>query len=150
MIEVRRATPEQLSTCLAIRHEVFVLGQGIPPEIEVDGYDPRCIHFLAWEGQETIGTARLRILPGGLAKAERVAVRPGHQGKRVGGMLMAAIEEEARRLGHEDLYVSAQVHVLPFYEQMGYVPVGPQFTEASIPHRKMRKRLTPAKPARKT
>lgn len=143
MIEVRRATPDQLNTCLAIRHEVFVLGQGVPPEIEVDGYDPRCVHFLAWEGQETIGTARLRILRDGAAKAERVAVRPGYQGKGVGGKLMGAIEQEAARRGHTELLVNAQVHVLPFYELMGYIVEGQPFTEASIPHRHMRKQLTP-------
>ncbi len=141
MIVVRRAARKEIDTCLAIRHEVFVLGQGVPAPLEVDGKDPKCEHFLAWERDEPIGTARLRITDDGHAKAERVAVRPGHQGKGVGTLLMEALEENASARGFDELILTAQVPVIPFYETLGYEVIGPVFIEAAIPHRKMRKAL---------
>lgn len=143
MIEVRRATLDELDTCLAIRNEVFVLGQGVPPQIEVDGRDPECTHFLALRRGETVGTARLRITDEGKAKAERVAVRPGHQGLGVGRRLMALLEDTAGEMGHDEVVLSAQVQVVPFYEEIGYTAHGDLFHEAGIPHRKMSKRLAP-------
>lgn len=141
MLEVRAARPDEIDTCLAIRHEVFVLGQGVPAPLEVDGKDPECAHFIAYEKGEAIGTARLRVTEKGVAKAERVAVRPGHQGKGVGTALMQAVEGEAARRGFPEIVLSAQVQVVPFYEALGYAPEGKVFIEAAIKHRWMRKRL---------
>lgn len=137
--EVRRAKSGEIATCQAIRHEVFVLGQGVPEAIEVDGLDAQCVHFLAWERREPVGTARLRITREGEAKAERVAVRPDYQGRGVGTALMAALEAEARSMGYREIVLTAQVQVIPFYEMLGYVPEGRVFIEAAIRHRKMRK-----------
>lgn len=143
MLTVRRATPEELDTCLAIRMEVFVLGQGVPQVLEVDGQDPRCAHWIAWFRKEPVGTARLRITPDGKAKAERVAVRQGYRARGIGAALMAELEQEAARLGHRQLVLSAQTHVIPFYERLGYEAYGDVFIDAAIPHRMMRKPLEP-------
>lgn len=142
MLTVARARPDQLHTCLAIRYEVFVLGQGVPPEIEVDGHDPSCIHFLATHKQEAVGTARLRLLGDGVGKAERVAVRGAWQGRGIGAALMRELEAEAARRGLTELELNAQEAVLPFYEGLGYEAYGDRFMEACIPHRHMVKRLT--------
>lgn len=146
MLTVARARPDQLHTCLAIRYEVFVLGQGVPPEIEVDGHDPTCVHFLATWREQAVGTARLRITPDRQAKAERVAVRGGFQGRGIGSALMREVELEATRRGFTEVVLNAQEAVVPFYEHLGYEVEGARFMEASIPHRKMRHRLAPAAP----
>jgi hypothetical protein len=53
---------------------VFVVGQGVPHDLEVDGLDSTCAHFLASLAGEPIGTARLFMPEAGRAKAQRVAV----------------------------------------------------------------------------
>ena len=53
-----------------VRHKVFVMEQSIPPEIEMDGKDSDCIHFLALEQSKPIGAARLQKY----GKIERVSV----------------------------------------------------------------------------
>jgi predicted GNAT family N-acyltransferase len=141
VLEVRRARPDEIDTCLAIRHEVFVLGQGVPAPLEVDGKDRQCAHFIALERGQAIGTARLRVTDNGAAKVERVAVRPGHQGRGVGTAIMHAVEEEAAARGFREVVLTAQVAVLPFYETLGYVAEGKVFIEAAIKHRWMKKRL---------
>lgn len=142
MTVVRRAQPEELSTCLAIRREVFILGQRVPEDLEVDGRDPDCTHVVAFREGEPCGTARLRITQEGVAKVERVAVLATARGRAVGAALMEAIEAEARALGHREAVLGAQVEVIPFYEKLGWTAEGPVFMDAGIPHRMMRKTLS--------
>ncbi len=138
---VRRATDGELARCLALRHEVFVVGQGVPAALEVDGLDPVCTHFVALSDGSLVGTARLRVTEEGHAKAERVAVRAGLRGQGIGAALMRAIEAEARRRGFAELRLHAQALVVPFYQGLGYAAEGPPFEEAGIPHRAMRRAL---------
>lgn len=138
-------TPEDEAACFAIRRAVFVLGQGVPASLESDGLDPRCTHFLAERraaaGWEPLGTARLRVTPEGLAKAERVAVLAEARGLGLGLALMVALEEAAREAGHGEVVLNAQASVVDFYSKMGYRSVGPRFLEADIEHQKMKKPL---------
>ena len=140
MVSVEAVDGDALATCQAIRRTVFVEGQGVPEALEIDGLDPDCTQFLARAGDRPVGTARLREL-GGRAKAERVAVLAGHRRDGAGRALMQALEAEARRRGHRELVLNAQVEVLPFYERLGYTVCGAGFEEAGIPHRPMRKAL---------
>lgn len=137
--------PDDLETALAIRHEVFVVGQGVPQDLEVDGLDPVCTHLLAERrgadgSWRALGTARLRPTEG-YAKAERVAVLEAARGTGLGRLLMVVLEQEARGLGHHEVVLNAQVQVVPFYLGLGYVAEGPEFDEAGIQHRRMRKAI---------
>jgi predicted GNAT family N-acyltransferase len=140
MLSVGRAGEPDLEPCRRVRHEVFVLGQGVPPELEVDGLDPACAHFVARLGARVIGTARLRDVDGS-AKAERVAVLEAERGAGAGRALMAELEAEARARGYPCVVLSAQEPVIAFYELLGYRIESERFFEAGIPHRKMRKWL---------
>lgn len=139
-ISVARAGLEQLETCLEIRREVFVRGQQIPEEIELDGLDSGCVHVLARLEGAAVGTARLREVDG-CAKAERVAVLARERGLGLGRALMDALEAEARRQRYTELILNAQEEVVPFYERLGYTACGPSFLEAGILHRAMTKDL---------
>ena len=142
MLEVRRARPDELERCLAIRREVFVEEQGVPIDEEMDAHDAVCVHFLALDAGDAVGTARLRETEAGRVKAERVAVRRPFRGAGVGCALMCALEDEVRTRGRRELVLNAQVPVIAFYERLGYRVEGPEFLEAGIPHRAMRKPLT--------
>ncbi len=140
MIEVRLACSIEMEHLFAIRREVFVAGQGVPIDREIDGLDDVATQFVALDGHEYVGTARLRIVDGH-AKVERVAVREAWRGCGVGGRLMDAAENHARSIGLADAVLSAQVPVIPFYERRGYAADGPVFEDAGIAHRYMRKPL---------
>lgn len=141
MPQVRIATPEELSDCLAIRHDVFVLEQAVTVEEDLDGLDAQCVQFLAITDEGPVGTARMRKTDDGEVRAERVAVRASSRGLGLGALLMDALEDEARRRGEAAVVLHAQVEVVPFYARRGYEPFGSQFLDARIPHQAMRKPL---------
>jgi predicted GNAT family N-acyltransferase len=130
-----------LERALAIRREVFVLEQGVPEDLEIDEWEPSSTHFLAWAGEAPVGTCRLRMLDPSTGKAERVAVLKSVRDAGVGRKLMEACEHHARQAGAKSLILNAQIQVVPFYEKLGYVPVGDPFMEAGIRHIKMKKDL---------
>ncbi|CAL9398466.1 Acetyltransferase [Streptomyces sp. enrichment culture] len=137
--------------CFAVRKEVFVVEQGVPEEIEYDAYDAGAVHVLAIrEDGVPLGTGRL--LHGEAAAAKtgdgpsvgslgRLAVTRTARGLGVGAALVRAIEEAARARGLTALDLHAQTHALGFYERLGYEAYGPQFPDAGIPHRAMRRVL---------
>jgi predicted GNAT family N-acyltransferase len=141
MNEVRLAGLDELSTCLEIRLEVFVEGQDVPLDEEVDGLDEQCTHFLGLREDRALATARLRITEHGEARAERVAVLEEVRGTGLGAAVMKLLEDTCGQRGHHEVVLHAQVPVIPFYEHLGYVPEGPVFMDCDIPHRTMRKAL---------
>ena len=120
-----------------IRLVVFVQEQGVPPELEMDEMDARCLHALAFDGERAIATGRL--LPDG--HIGRMAVLQEFRGKGAGGAVLTKLIEAARSRGDHDVVLSAQVHALPFYAAYGFTPFGEPYEEAGIPHRDMRRAL---------
>lgn len=146
---VEATTPTRREDALAVRHEVFVEGQGVPEDLEVDEHDedPGTAHFVAYDGDRAVGAARVRPYgkdgEGRLAKVERVAVREDSRGEGWGRRLMAAVEERAREWGVAAVVLGSQVHAVPFYERLGYRIVDDEpYLDAGIPHREMRKELS--------
>ena len=133
-------TKNEMAACLALRREVFIDEQHVPEDLELDGDDDACVHFIAYDDDVAVGTARMRLL-GDKAKAQRVAVRRSSRGLGVGAALMGALENEARRRGASKVTLSSQVHAIPFYERLGYVAHGDVYDDAGIPHRDMTKSL---------
>ncbi|MET9773830.1 GNAT family N-acetyltransferase [Streptomyces sp. NPDC006367] len=151
--EVRVAEdPADREACFAVRKEVFVVEQNVPEDIEYDAYDAGAVHLLAVrEDGVPLGTGRL--LHGAAAAARngdgdpavgslgRLAVTRGARGLGVGAALVRAVEDAARARGLTAVDLHAQTHALGFYERLGYRVYGPEFPDAGIPHRAMRRAL---------
>ncbi len=130
----------RLADARRIRTEVFCGEQRVPPEIEWDGRDPACDHFLIFDSDTAIGAARLRDYHG-LAKIERVAVLAAHRNRKAGWALMEAVLAHARKQGYATAVLNAQVAVEGFYAAMGFASEGGRFVEADIEHVRMTRRL---------
>lgn len=150
-VEVRVAVGEaDMAACFEVRTEVFVVEQSVPESIEYDTYDADAVHVLA-VGPDGVplGTGRLLHGAGALGKTGdltvgslgRLAVAKSARGLGVGVALVRAIEAEAGRLGLAAVDLGAQTHALGFYERLGYEAYGPEFEDAGIPHRSMRRTL---------
>nr|WP_202528430.1 GNAT family N-acetyltransferase [Streptomyces sp. SID5770] len=142
---------EDREACFAVRREVFVEEQGVPQELEYDAYDATAVHVLAVrEDGLPLGTGRLLHGADALGKTGgdasvgslgRLAVAKAARGLGVGAALVRGIEEAARERGLTAVDLHAQTHALGFYERLGYEAYGPEFPDAGIPHRAMRKAL---------
>lgn len=113
-----------------IREKVFIAEQAVPPELEWDNEDAQAVHFLAYEGDYAIGTARL-LLDGQIG---RVSVLKDWRGLNVGDALLAAVIAEAERRGLHEQRLSAQVQATPFYERHGFRVLSEEYLDAGIPH----------------
>jgi predicted GNAT family N-acyltransferase len=121
-----------------IRETVFVAEQGVPREIELDDWDERCEHALAYDATgRPVGTGRL--LPDG--HIGRMAVLRQSRGQGVGGRVLEALIERARERGMRCVVLNAQTHAAPFYARYGFIVAGETFMEAGIPHVAMERNL---------
>ncbi len=118
-----------------IRFAVFVDEQKVPESIEIDGRDPHCIHLLACDDGEPVGTGRIDLAKSG--KVGRVAVVASRRGQGVGTALMEYAHGIARDHALDKVWCNAQVSVVPFYEGLGYCVTGEPFYEADIEHVRM-------------
>ncbi|MEQ5802655.1 GNAT family N-acetyltransferase [Halomonas sp. H10-9-1] len=133
-VEIHEGSWDQLgAAATAIRRIVFIEEQGVSQQEEWDGRDGECQHFLALLEGQPVGTARL--LPD--AHIGRVAVLAQARGHGIGGALMRAVIEAARRRGHAAVALASQTHALEFYARLGFEAHGPEFLDAGIPHRNM-------------
>ncbi|MGW6960738.1 GNAT family N-acetyltransferase [Streptomyces chartreusis] len=143
--------PADREACFAVRKEVFVVEQGVPQEIEYDAHDADAVHVLAVrEDGLPLGTGRLLYGEAAAARTDgdltvgslgRLAVTPAARGLGVGAALVRAIEDAARARGLAAVDLHAQTHALGFYERLGYMAYGPEFPDAGMPHRAMRRAL---------
>ena len=141
-------TDERRADALAVRHAVFVEEQDVPESRELDAYDdaPETDHLVAYDGEEAVGTARLRPYDDSgseaVGKVQRVAVTVDRRGEGWGRRLMDAVEELSRERGYDRLALDVQTHARGFYERLDYTVVDEtEFLDAGIPHVAMEKRL---------
>lgn len=114
-----------------IREEVFIKEQKVPPKLEWDEYDIEATHFLALDGRNPIGCARLMHT----GKFGRMAVLREFRGQHWGSRLINAIEDFARNeLKIREIRAAAQAHAVPFYQKNGFNIEAGFFDDAGIPH----------------
>jgi len=127
-----------------IRFEVFVLEQGVPPEVELDALDADSAHVLhvivTSAEREVIGTARMLLEPL-LPRIGRMAVMKAWRGRGIGQEILEFLCAEAKRRGYTAVCLNSQTHATPFYYKQGFLSVGAEFVEAGIPHLEMRRSL---------
>lgn len=120
----------------AVRFTVFVDEQQVPAEIEIDDDDAVCIHVLALDGDEAVGTGRIDITKSG--KIGRVAVLGSRRRQGIGEAIMTFLHGVARENSLTGVWCNAQVSAVPFYEDLGYcITTTEPFDEAGIPHVRM-------------
>ena len=137
MIKIKKFLFEEdkmMKIAHSIRHEVFVIGQNCPADLEWE-YEEESTHFLVFKNKIAVATARHRKTLNGY-KLERFAVLNEYRGKGYGHIILKAILDDLLIFKGE-VYMHAQTEVIPFYEKMGFVKKGNEFEEAGIMHYKM-------------
>ena len=122
-----------------VRYRVFVLEQDVPVDIEQDARDGECTHVVAYDNQgRAVGTGRL--LPD--AHIGRMAVLSAYRGQGIGSDLLKALIHDARCQNYPEVFLSAQLHAMAFYQAHGFASEGAHYFDAGIEHVRMRQRLS--------
>lgn len=137
MKSVRIDQVTNIADALAIRAEVFIDGQGVPPNEEVDGRDPDCLHWLVTDDLGPVATLRVLTKSDKTAKIQRVAVLERARGTGLGAMLMQYVMKELAEMGFTHATLGAQLSALGFYERLGFHARGATYLDAGIEHRDM-------------
>jgi len=121
-----------------LRFAIFVGEQNVPSGIELDDLDANCVHAIAYDAEgKAVGTGRL--LPDG--HIGRMAVVKEWRRMGIGAAILEALMKEARKRGHAEVVVSAQLQAAEFYRGFGFAAEGKVYKDAGILHQAMRKKL---------
>lgn len=133
--KMRPATNEDdFLKVMVVRGIVFIEEQNVAWDGEIDEFEKESLHFLGEVEGEPVAAARLRRLPDGRMKLERIAVRAAWRGKGYGKEVVQFLIDFAAVLGSRHLVMHAQVHLEKFYAGFGFHPEGEVFDECGIDH----------------
>jgi len=131
----------ELEGAFEVRRQVFVKGQGVPEDVELDEDDKEALHMVVKDGDRVIGTARVLFPSADLAKIERMAVLDPFRRRGIGSRIISFLIEELRNRQIEEAVLHAQYQVVAFYKSCGFEEIGLPFLEVGIKHIKMQRRL---------
>ena len=134
------ASSDLMPAAYAVRHQVFVNEQAVPPALERDALDDLAIHLVALRGDDVIGTLRI-VVSGANARIGRMAVLAAERRGGVGTRLMERAHEVARTMNVKEITLHAQLTAKDFYAKLGYCEEGDIFEEAGIAHVTMRQAI---------
>ncbi len=138
-------TVTELYDLLRLREQVFIIEQDcIYPDL--DNKDQKAIHILGESNGKIV--AYSRIFKSGdyfeTASIGRVVTDKSYRNLKIGHLLMQKSITEVKNQFNEDfITISAQCYLLGFYGSLGFEPVGEEYLEDGIPHKKMTMKLSP-------
>ncbi len=134
MYQVKHGRWDQLQQdAKLIRTQVFICEQGITEADEWDDQDVISQHFVIYDQDQPIATARLLQNH----SVGRVAVVKAYRGQGIGQMIMLEIISYAQKQRLSVLTLSSQVHAISFYEKLGFTVQGNSYDECGISHIEM-------------
>ncbi len=136
-IYIKQATAtNEIAICMAIRKKVFVEGQKVPLDLEIENDDEAQHYLLLLNGIPT-GAARIRYFKD-KAKIERVAILDEFQGQGLGKKLMEfLIQKISESKKVKTATLGAQIHAINFYEKLGFKICSEEYLDAGISHKEM-------------
>jgi len=120
-----------------IRHQVFVLEQQIPIELEIDKQDLIAQHLIVTFNHKPLGTARIfraNIDSDNHFKIGRLAILKEYRRQGLGSKMMGILINYAEIHHYKKISLHAQIDALSFYEKLGFIAEGPEFDEGGILH----------------
>lgn len=137
---IDHGTPEY-QQMVKLRDEILrrPLGLGFTPQ-ELESEKSNML-IGAFEEDHMLGCCMLVEESPETVRLRQMAVLNDLQGKGIGRALMNFAENLARDRGYKTLAMHARKNAIGFYEKMGYRVSGDEFTEVTIPHYVMEKKL---------
>jgi ElaA protein len=130
---------KELYRLLKFRQEIFIVEQQ-SPYLDADDLDQTAIHFMGYSKGELVAYARLQAPEdlGDPVKFSRLLVAPelrgAGEGKRLVSELIQYAETNFPKASQE---ASAQSQLIDYYKLFDFQPIGKEYDDGGIPHRKI-------------
>ena len=136
---IKAESKDDYARCVAVRSLVFIAEQGFTIGSDCNG-EERWEDYLLYAQDQPVATARWRMHDGDKAKIGMVATLKAHRGQGFGKALIRHLSELlAAKDEVKEIWMSAQDHALPFYEELGFKVIGEGYMEEHVPHHKVMK-----------
>ena len=153
------STAEELATHFRIRHQVFVIEQGLFRDADGSGSgwdrdvhdeDPATVHVVGLSDEVPCGTVRLYPVPEvpGRWKGDRLAVLDGYRHHGLGAPLVRFAVATAGARGGREMEAYIQPANVTFFERLGWRPTSGLVSYAGIAHQRMLIDLRVSRPPR--
>ena len=109
-----------------------MIGQNVDPEIEYDEFEDIANHYLVFENDTPVATARWRETSKGI-KLERFALLEEYRKKGIGTKLLKTVMQDILPF-NKTIYLHSQFSAVNLYKRAGFVVSGEKFMEAGIEH----------------
>ena len=119
-----------------IRIKIFQNEMGLSNNDIFDSDDKFLEQFLIKDGEKTIGTFRLRDLPGTF-KIERMGILPQFRRQGFGKVSLEKIKIYSKKQGKTKLILDSIFDIKNFYSDSGFFTLGEKYSKVGIPHVKM-------------
>lgn len=127
---------------LKLRYKLLREPLGMSYEIDDIVQETDQMHFGLYRLSTDTLLACASIIPEGARwKMRQVAVSPEYQAKGYGRLLVLKLEQFAKASRAKEIYCHARMGVDNFYEKLQYHKIGEIFSEVTIPHIKMVKKI---------
>jgi len=126
---------------VALRMEILRKPLGLsftPQDLEKEKDD---ILIAAFDDDDMLGCCLLTKIAKDQLRLRQMAVQNNLQGKGIGASMLNFAELVARDKGYKKLVMHARKTALGFYEKLGYIAIGDEFEEVTLPHYIMEKKL---------
>lgn len=132
-------TTKELYQILQLRSEVFVVEQNCVYQ-DIDGKDKKAIHIIGVVQNKIVAYTRC-FKPGDYFKEAsigRVVVKKNERKLKRGNQIMIHSVKTIEKLFQtKTIIISAQSHLISFYNNLGFYSVGNEYLEDGIPHIEM-------------
>ena len=126
---------------VALRNEILRKPLGLSYDPAELAGEKDSFHLALRKGDELVACLVLKPLDERCIKMRQLAVGKSSQGKGFGRDLVDYAHSFARERGYAEIVLHARETARGFYEKLGYQLEGNPFTEVSLPHLAMRKKL---------
>jgi putative N-acetyltransferase (TIGR04045 family) len=138
---------EELAAHHVVRHQVFVVDQGLFVGNDRDECDlaPDTLHAVALDRGQVVGAVRLYPLINGYWQGDRLAVLPEARVRHLGAQLVRFAVATAGERGGHTMVARIQLANVRFFEQLGWHADGPPGPFHGVTHQPMEIPLAPAR-----
>ncbi len=120
-----------------LRHRVLRVPIGLSLHDEDLSGEAGHLHFGLFEAEQLLACAIAVPTSSVSAKIRQMAVDAQQQNRGLGRILLDHLHRELEAKGLTHFHLHSRITAAVFYEKLGYIRTGSEFTEVGIPHIRM-------------